>query len=145
VLKSGNGEGKLTAWLFNHVDVIPTPGAIISTAVPKFEKLAKLSLLSVAPTAYAVTSDEGEVSPASWASFPAATVTKTPLATTLATAALTLVDLGPPRDMVAMEPALQPVRVFESVPTKLIPARTPELVPCGVCVSTTEAKFEGVV
>jgi hypothetical protein len=115
--ESGKEVDKLTAWLFNHVDVIPTPGAIISTAVPKLEKLAKLSVLSVAPTVYAVGSDEGEVSFASWASFPAATVTKTPLATTLATAALTLVDLGPPRDMVATKPALQPVRVRESVPT----------------------------
>lgn len=93
------------------------------------EKEANASLLSVAPTVKTEGSEAGETLDAAWASLPAATARKTPAETTAADALLTAVDLLPPRDMLATAPLGQ-LRVFASVATKLIPAMTPELVPC---------------
>jgi hypothetical protein len=54
-------------------EVMSTPGALMSTQVPKFEKEANPSLMSVAPTVMAEGSLEGELLHASAELLPAAT------------------------------------------------------------------------
>jgi len=60
-----------------HAAVIETPGAWMSTHWPWFEKLAKPSLMSVAPTVMALGADAGEYSHASLLELPAATTVST--------------------------------------------------------------------
>jgi hypothetical protein len=96
-----------------------TPGAKISTAVPKLENEALASLPSMAPTVIAVGADPGDVFKAScyWGvtscmyevfilgewqltfSFPAATTTVTPARVKAAIAELSAFDFAPPRDI----------------------------------------------
>ena len=54
-------------------DVMLTPGALMSTQLPKLEKEANLSVASVAPTVMALGSLDGELLQALAALFPAAT------------------------------------------------------------------------
>jgi hypothetical protein len=54
-------------------DVMLTPGALMSTQLPKFENDANPSLMSVAPTVIADGSLEGELLHASAVLLPAAT------------------------------------------------------------------------
>lgn len=68
---------------------IPPPGANKSKQVPKLEKSDLSSFLSVDPTVMAVGSDAGLSRQASMLSFPAATTTTTPVATSAATASFT--------------------------------------------------------
>ena len=67
-------------------DVMLTPGALMSTQLPKFEKYANPSLMSVAPTVIADGSLEGELLQALAELLPAATAKVTPDATARATA-----------------------------------------------------------
>ena len=56
-----------------HADVMPTPGALMSTQEPKFENDARASLVAVAPTVSAAGVRAGDVLHALALSFPAAT------------------------------------------------------------------------
>jgi hypothetical protein len=76
-----------------------TPGAKISRALPKLEKEALVSELSVAPTVKAVGARAGDEVEASVALFPAATITGTPAETVAATALSREVETPPPKDM----------------------------------------------
>ena len=78
---------------------MPTPGANRSTPAPKLEKLARLSLPSVAATVIASGTLAGPCWETSLLSLPAETTTVIPLAITLRTA-FSLFSLGsPPRLM----------------------------------------------
>ena len=61
-----------------------TPGASSATHGPKLEKLAKPSLMSVAPTTIALGALDGDAEHASALLLPAATTNVTPAATALA-------------------------------------------------------------
>src|SRR6266550_3381418 len=82
-------------------EVTFTPGALISTQLPRFENEAKVSVTSVAPTVIAEGSLDGEKLHASAVLFPAATAKVTPALTALATAVLTSGENPPPRLMLA--------------------------------------------
>ena len=77
------------------VDVMFAPGANRSRHEPKFEKLARLSLIAVAPIVIADAARAGELVHASVLLLPAATTTATPLATNDATAE-SIDELAPP-------------------------------------------------
>ena len=55
-----------------RAEMMSRPGAKTSTQLPKFEKDARASLRSLAPTVRAWSTRAGEVLQASWLSFPAA-------------------------------------------------------------------------
>lgn len=65
----------LTVSLVFEVETMKTPGAKISTTLPKLEKSAMVSFMSDAPTVMAARTRAGETFSASIASFPAATTT----------------------------------------------------------------------
>lgn len=88
-----------------QADLIRTPGAKMSREVPKLEKLARASVLLVAPTVKAVGSEAGEKLLALALSLPAATTVKIPAETASATASLVAVLRTPPRDMEMTERA----------------------------------------
>ena len=104
-------------------DVMPTPGALMSTQLPKFEKDANPSLMSVAATVMAEDSLEGELLQALAVLFPAATAKVTPALTALATAWLSVAENPPPRLMFAAAGRT----LFAA--TQSIPAITPDVVP----------------
>src|SRR6266480_3352219 len=81
---------------------MPTPGAQMSTQLPKLLHDASASLLSVAATVstpLVVPAAAGEWPHASAPSLPAATAKNTPLATAVRTAWSTAAFCGPPRLM----------------------------------------------
>jgi hypothetical protein len=84
-------------------EIMSLPGAKMSTHEPKFEKLARISVIVDAPTVMADGSDAGDVEQASRLLFPAATVYTTPAATLVATAAFMEMEKGPPRLMLATD------------------------------------------
>src|SRR5258708_27264117 len=61
-----------------HADVMFTPGALIFTQLPKLEKYANASLMSVAPTVMALGVLDGDSLQALAALLPAATAYTTP-------------------------------------------------------------------
>ena len=63
-----------------HADVMPTPGALMCTQLPKFEKNANRSEMSVAPTVMPFGTLDGDDWHASAVLFPAATAKTTPAA-----------------------------------------------------------------
>lgn len=69
-----------------HADVMFTPGALMSTQLPKLENDANPSLMSVAPTVIALGSLDGDELHAFAVLLPAATAYTTPAAVELATA-----------------------------------------------------------
>lgn len=72
---------RLTVSLSFQVLITFNPGAKMSTTDPKLEKDARSSVIVVAPTVITSETRAGEVLMASALSFPAATTTCTPLAT----------------------------------------------------------------
>src|SRR5437764_648479 len=84
-----------------HADVMPTPGALKSTHVPKLENDAKASLIVVAPTVSALGALLGDSLQASPALLPAATAKTTPEVMALSTAALSVEEKPPPTLMFA--------------------------------------------
>lgn len=126
-----------------------TPGAKISTAWPKLEKLALASLFaSMAPTVMAWGAEPGEVLAASCYlavllakgilikqqeglhtfSLPAATTGTTPAVLRAWIARLTAREREPPRDMfITALPEIP--RLWTSSMTNCMPLRTPELAP----------------
>src|SRR5437870_4210637 len=104
-----------------------TPGALMSTQLPRFENDANPSLMSVAPTVIALGSLAGEVPQASALLFPAAIAYTTPAATEFATAAFKVDERPPPRLMLA---ALgMALFAFFCPVTQSMPAMTPDVVP----------------
>src|SRR5262245_1223941 len=82
-------------------EVMFTPGARRSTMLPKLEKLAKKSLMSVATIAIASATSAGDCVEASADEFPAETQYTTPSAMEFLTALSRAVETGPPSDMFA--------------------------------------------
>jgi hypothetical protein len=80
---------ELPAVVFVFAEVMPIPGAKISTHAPKLEKYALESSVPVAPTVIAFLAEAGDVKQASAFEFPPATTMTTPAATALFTAVLT--------------------------------------------------------
>ena len=80
-----------------HAEVIPVPGAYMSTQLPKFEYEARLSDWSVAPMVIADGARAGENWHASAPEFPAATTTTSPARVAAATASSTAEFAPPPR------------------------------------------------
>jgi hypothetical protein len=74
------------AIVFVRAEIMSTPGAKISTHVPKLEKDALESSSPVAPTVIAFKAEAGDVPQASLSEFPAAMTMTTPAATALSTA-----------------------------------------------------------
>jgi hypothetical protein len=79
---------RLSAIVFARAEIMLTPGAKISTHVPKLEKDALESSLPVAPTVIAFVAEAGDVKQAFAFEFPPATTMTTPAATALFTALL---------------------------------------------------------
>ena len=104
-------------------DVIETPSAKTSTQWPKFEKLARASVMSVAPTVIAPLALPGEKAQASRLLLPAATVTVTPLAIELVTALLGAA-LNPPPTLMFTTAGFTTWAVTQSTP-----AMTAEVLP----------------
>ena len=82
-----------------QAEVIDTPGAWISTQGPKFENDAFASVFEVAPTVIAEAARAGEAVHASAFELPAATTTTIPAFVNLVTAASTVAEPDPPKDM----------------------------------------------
>ena len=59
--------------LVNHADLMDSPGANTSSTAPKFEKLARASVMPVAPTVIASATRAGDVLDALTLLLPAAT------------------------------------------------------------------------
>mmetsp|Transcript_5690 Transcript_5690/g.11853 ORF Transcript_5690/g.11853 Transcript_5690/m.11853 type:complete len:233 (+) Transcript_5690:545-1243(+) len=102
-------------------DVIPSPGAKMSTHVPQLLKSARRSFSVLAPTVIASAADAGEVLQAFWFSFPAATTTMIPASTAALTTLFSFCEKPPPRDMLITD--LVP-RDLWRVTTQLIAAMT---------------------
>ena len=75
---------------------MPTPGALISTQLPKLENEAELSLLCVAPTVIALGAPDGERVHASAPSLPAAATTVIPALESFSIALFKAAEVGPP-------------------------------------------------
>ena len=80
-------------------DVIANPAANRSTHDPKFENVARVSVLSVAPIVMASAARAGEKPHASLFAFPAATTTVMPTRVILDTAESRAALAEPPSDM----------------------------------------------
>ena len=80
-----------------HDEVMPTPGAIMSTHLPRLLKLANASLISLAATVIAAGTRAGDDLQASCLEFPAATTTITPSFIRLFTAVSIAEEARPPR------------------------------------------------
>jgi hypothetical protein len=81
----------------NQVEVMFTPGATISTQLPKLLKLAKPSVIELAATVIAPGVRAGELAQASLAELPAATTTVSPLETKDSTDASRVLLIPPPK------------------------------------------------
>jgi hypothetical protein len=110
-----------------HADVMFTPGALMSTQLPRLENDAKPSLISVAPTVIAVGALAGEKVQASALLFPAAIAYTTPAATEFVTAWLSVVERLPPRLMLAADGT--DLFAFFCAVTQSMPAMTPAVLP----------------
>src|SRR5689334_15112675 len=106
-----------------QAEVTLTPGAKMSTQVPKLENEARASVFMVAPTVRASGVRAGEVPQASALSLPAATPKTTPAATARRTASSSDWLAGPPRLMFATAGRIR----FWA--TQSTPATTPAVVP----------------
>ena len=84
-----------------QADVMPEPGAKMSTQVPKFENDERASVVVVDPTVIALGARAGEKLHALALLLPAATAYVTPSATEFATAVSSADDALPPRLMLA--------------------------------------------
>jgi hypothetical protein len=76
---------QLLTLVFVRAEIMPTPGAKMLMHVPKLEKDALESSLTVAPTVIAFIAEAGDVKQASAFEFPPATTMTTPAATALFT------------------------------------------------------------
>ena len=72
-----------------QADVMPEPGANMSTHLPKFEKSERASVRVVAPTVIALGALAGDLPQASESSLPAATTMVMPARVAAATASFT--------------------------------------------------------
>ena len=106
---------------------VPTPGAKMSILEPKFEKEARTSLTSEAPTVKESGQEAGEKLAASESELPAATTTGMPAALAAAMETPELEEEahepGPPRDIEMTQ------RSGQSATAQLMPAIIPEFEP----------------
>src|SRR5438270_3282786 len=122
----------------NQSEVMFTPGAKISTQVPKFAHDALWSVESVAETVMAAAARAGDVVQASSgfpaaSPLPAATQNTTPALTAPVTASSSACEAPPPRDIFAT------AGLIAFVATQFTPAMTPEFVPEPLQSSTRTA------
>src|SRR5438132_1428002 len=111
-------------------DVMPCPGAKMSTQVPKLENEARASVLVVAPTVIAWATRAGESLHAFWFSLPAAIPYVTPELIERTTAASRVLSAPPPRLMLAT------AGLIALAVTQSMPATTPEVLPLPLQSST---------
>src|SRR6266508_754269 len=111
-------------------EVMLTPGAKMSTQVPKLENEARLSLMSVAPTVIAAGTRAGLKLQALALLLPAAMAYVTPELIELATALSRVVSMPPPRLMFAT------AGLMEWPVTQSMPAATCAVVPLPLQLST---------
>src|SRR5262249_39113506 len=114
-------------------DTMLTPGAKMSTQVPKLENEARLSLASVAPTVIAAPTRAGESLHAFWFSLPAAIAYVTPALIERCTAASRAALAPPPRLMFAT------AGLIAFLVTQSTPLITPAFVPLPLQSSTRTA------
>lgn len=95
-----------------QAEVMPLPGAKISTQIPQLENDDRSSMLVVDPTVMASEAEAGDVVQASAFSLPAATANGMPDATAELTASLRAVLTPPPRDMLATHLLVSPSAIF---------------------------------